>query len=290
MKKNIAIISLIFISLSCFAANPNSDVVEKHVRTFIKKGNEAYRAKDYTKAETYYREAISEDKNSSPAYFNLALTLLRKNGNPLKGNTAASAEEAGQKDDSSNPAALFGNVIALNNNERLVTSSYYNMGNIYFEAEKYAESIDQYKNVLRRDPDNIKARQNLRIAQLKLEEQKKNQQNQNQQQQQNQENKEQNQQDKNKDQQQQKQNQDKQNQDKNQDKQNKENQQQQKSDESQAQQKQNQGGTSSGKPAMSKENSEKILESARKQEEQTRKKVERRKGERMTRRTTDRPW
>lgn len=289
MKKNIAIISLIFISLSCFAASPNPDVVEKHVRTFIKKGNEAYRAKDYTKAETYYREAISEDKNSSPAYFNLALTLLRKNGNPLKGNTAASGEEAGQKDDSSNPAALFGNVIALNNNERLVTSSYYNMGNIYFEAEKYAESIDQYKNVLRRDPDNIKARQNLRIAQLKLEEQKKNQQNQNQNQQQNKENKEQNQQDKNKDQQQ-KQNQDKQNQDKNQEKQNKENQQQQKSDESQAPQKQNQEGTSSGKPAMSKENSEKILESARKQEEQTRKKVERRKGERMTRRTTDRPW
>lgn len=284
MKRNIAILLLIFVSLSCFAANPHPDVVEKHVRTFIKKGNEAYRAKDYTKAETYYREAISEDKNSSPSYFNLALTLLRKNGNPLKGNTADNAEGSVQNDDSSNPIALFSNVIALNNNDKLVTSSYYNMGNIYFEAEKYAESIDQYKNVLRRNPDNIKARQNLRIAQLKLEEQKQNQQ------QKNQENKEQNQQDKNKDQQQ-KQNQDKneQNKDKNQEKQDQD-QSQQKSDEKQSPQKQNQGGYSSGKPAMSKENSEKILESARKQEEQTRKKVERRKGERMTRRTTDRPW
>lgn len=278
---------------NAYAGSSDPDITAKHVRTYIKNGNEAYKAKDYAKAETYYLEAYQEDKNSSAALFNLALTMLRKNGNPLK--SASSASENGEnQNEMTDPVALFSSVISLNNNDQLVTSSYYNMGNIYFEAEKYAESIEHYKNVLRRDPDNMKARQNLRIAQLKLEEQQKN----NQQNKDNQDQNKDNNQNQNQDQQNQQQDkqnnenksdenkqQDKSNQDKQQNKDSQNNQ-----DRNNQPQNKNQGSSSAARPAISKENSDKILESARKQEEQTRKKVEKRRGEQTTRRTTDRPW
>lgn len=295
MKRLYSLLILIsLVSVNIFAAaDANSGVTAKHVRNFIKKGNEAYYAGDYAKAETFYRDAIQEDATSSAALFNLALTLTRKNGNPLK-NTAESkgtdkATEGNKSDAYSNPVSLFENVIALNRDENLVRDSYYNLGNLYYDAEDYAKAIENYKDVLRRDQNHVKARQNLRIAQLKLQEQQ-NQQNQNQQNQQNQD---------------QNQDQDKQDQQNQQDKNNQQNQndkkdqdkdkQQEKSDNSQNSQNQNknqnQGGTSSsGKQSMSKENSDKILESVRKQEEQTRKKVERKRSNQTTRRTTDRPW
>ena len=303
MKKIFSYLILLLIATAptaSLAADNNSGVTAKHVRNFVKKGNEAYNAGNYAQAETFYRDAIQEDPTSSAALFNLALTLTRKNGNPLKSSTTAQpAKEGEQKSDPkadaySNPVSLFENVIALNRDEKLVRYSYYNLGNIYFEAEDYAKAIECYKDVLRRDPDHIKSRQNLRIAQLKLQEQQNQNKDQNKDQNQNQnqdQNKDQNQ--NQQDQQDQKDKKDQQNQNdkKDQDK----DKQQEKSDNSQnpqnKNQNQNQGGTSSsGKQSMSKENSDKILESVRKQEEQTRKKVEKRKSNQTTRRMTDRPW
>ena len=301
MKKIFSYLILLMIATAptaSLAADNNSGITAKHVRNFVKKGNEAYNAGNYAQAETFYRDAIQEDPTSSAALFNLALTLTRKNGNPLKSATTAQpAKEGEQKSDPkadaySNPVSLFENVIALNRDEKLVRYSYYNLGNIYFEAEDYAKAIECYKDVLRRDPDHIKSRQNLRIAQLKLQEQQNQNKDQNKDQNQNQDqNKDQNQ--NQQDQQDQKDKKDQQNQNdkKDQDK----DKQQEKSDNSQnpqnKNQNQNQGGTSSsGKQSMSKENSDKILESVRKQEEQTRKKVEKRKSNQTTRRMTDRPW
>ena len=65
----------------------------------------------------------------------------------------------------------------------------YNLGNIAFNDEKYDVSIEMYKASLRVNPDNLKTRENLRLAQLKKQEQEQNQdqQNQDQQQQQQQE-------------------------------------------------------------------------------------------------------
>lgn len=262
------------------AAGTEPDIVAKHVRSFIKKGNEAYRSNDYAKAETYYRDALQEDKNSSVALFNLALTLLRKNGNPL----ANKEQEQGKQDKAlTDPVDMFNEVIALNRDENLVASAFYNLGNMYFDAGNYAESIQQYKNVLRLQPDHIKARQNLRVAQLKLEEQKQNQNQRNQQNQQNQDKKDN----------EQKQNENKNNPNPNKDKKEEEQKQQGQDNAKQNQQppqQKNDGSTSSGRPVMSKDNSDKILESVKKSEEQTRKKVEQRKANQTSRRTTDRPW
>ena len=77
----------------------------------------------------------------------------------------------------------------------LASKANYNLGNIEFNREKYAEAINFYKQALRIDPKDENARKNLRIAQLK-------QQNQNNDNKDNQDNKQDQQQDQNKDQQQ----------------------------------------------------------------------------------------
>ena len=60
--------------------------------------------------------------------------------------------------------------------------TYYNLGNMAFNDEQYDQSIECYKSALRIDPDNMDARENLRLAQLKKQEQEQNQDKQDQQQ------------------------------------------------------------------------------------------------------------
>lgn len=65
------------------------------------------------------------------------------------------------------------------------SKAYYNMGNAAFIQMDYGQAIDAYKNALRLNPSDDKARRNLRIAQLKKQnEDKQNQNKQNQQDQQ----------------------------------------------------------------------------------------------------------
>ena len=70
--------------------------------------------------------------------------------------------------------------------------AFYNLGNLYFIQENYAQAIEMYKDALRLNPEDNHARKNLRIAQLKKQDQDKNQnQNQNQDQEQQQQNQQQ---------------------------------------------------------------------------------------------------
>ncbi len=278
MKRYIVFIfSIILACSSVFAATSgkNPDVVAKHVRTFIKKGNEAYHSGQYDVAETYYKDALQEDPNSALAQFNLALALLRQQ---TAGNSAADTLRNMSKN-------YFQNVTGQKSDLSLVEKAYYNLGNIAFDEKDYATSIEMYKEVLRRNPDNIKARQNLRVAQIKLKDQQngqdKNDQNQDQ------KDNNQNNQDQNKDQKQDQQNQ--QNKDK-EDKQ-KQGQPNQPKQSPEKPKDKNENGGSAGRQEISKENADKILKAAAKQEEQTRKKVEKSQKEQSTgRRIIGNPW
>ncbi len=107
----------------------------------------------------------------------------------------------------------------------LAAKANYNLGNVCFNSEGYPQALDYYKQALRLNPDDAAAKRNLRITQLKM-------QNQNQDKDKNQDqNKDQNQ-DQNKDQNKdQNQNKDQdQNKDQNQDQQQNKNQQQQPQD------------------------------------------------------------
>lgn len=272
----------IFSSPEAGAVNP--EITAKHVRNYVAKGNEAYNKGDYPKAETFYKNALQEDPNSDIAMFNLAMSLIRQSKGQQPGQQAAEQNT----DKYSDPGELLKSVAGNTNNKLLASKAFYNLGNVAFARQDYATSIEMYKEALRGNPDDIKARQNLRVAQLKYRDQ---QQNQDQNKDQNKDQNQQNQQDqKNQNQQNQQQNQ--QNKDQNQDKQN----QQDKKDQNQQNQNQNNpqdkanGSPASAKPEMSKENAEKILESAAKQEEQTRKKVEQKMRDKTTQRVTGNPW
>lgn len=261
------------------SSQKDPDVVAKHVRNFIKKGNEAYRSGQYDVAETYYRDALQENPSSDIAQFNLALSLLRQSGDAQTSDTLRQMSKS-----------YLNTVAESSRDASLIEKSYYNLGNLSFGEKDYATSIEMYKEVLRRNPSNLKARQNLRVAQIKLKEQQNNQGQDNKDQQQNKD------QQKDKDQQQQQnQNQQNQNQQNQQekDKKNKEQAQpqQNKDNKQQPPKEKSENGGAGSRPEISKENADKILKAAAKQEEQTRKRVEKNQKEQSTnRRIIGNPW
>ena len=244
--------------------NEQTAITTKQERNLIREGNKLYNAKRFAEAEVAYRKALEALPSSEIAQFNLAASLLRQSGSsdPNNGNSpVATATQILQN-------------LASNGNDRMLSSkSFYNLGNLAFNSQDYGKSIEMYKSALRKNPDDDKARENLRLAQLKQKEQQNQEQNQNQNNQD--QNKEQNQdqnQDQNKDQ-----NQDKNNQDQNQN----QNQEQNKDQNKDKQQ----GGISDS-------NAEKILKAMENEEAATRKRVEaeKKKAQAARRKNITNPW
>ena len=249
------------------AAGDNST---RRERNYIVDGNNLYRQERFADAEVAYRKALELDAMNEIAQFNLAAALLRQGTA-----TGENEKQASQ---------ILGKLATDAEDISIAERAFYNLGNIAFNGQDYAKSIEMYKNALRRNPDNDKARENLRLAQKRLEEQQNQDQNQDQNKDQTQDtdqNKDQNQ-DQNKDQNQD-QNKD-QNQDENQN-QDKDQQQQQQPQNQQQQPQQRQSG-------ISKENAEKILKAMENEENATRPRVnaERNKSGAPTRRQVTNPW
>ena len=214
----------------------------KQERNLIKEGNKLFNEGNYAKALKLYNEALNETPNSEAAKFNRATALTKLSSEP-NDTLAKQASEIYK--------ALSQSAASKNIKEK----ASYNLGNQEFHRQNYQGSIDYYKEALRINPANEKTRQNLLVAQLKL------------QQQQNQ----QDQQDQQQDQQQQQQ---------------QEQQQQQQEQQEQQQQQPPQ------QPQEQKEmsgNAEQILQTMQNRENQTR---ENAKKEEMNaiRRSTDKPW
>lgn len=66
--------------------------------------------------------------------------------------------------------------------ETLAAKSRFNLGNVFFQAEEYEQAIEEYKEVLRQNPDDEDAKHNLELALRQLEEQQQQEQEQQQQQ------------------------------------------------------------------------------------------------------------
>lgn len=242
MKRKLLIFALSVVLPVC--AFCQQDYSTKKERNYIREGNELFKEKRYAEAEAAFKKALQENGNSPIAKFNLATTYLKQvNLNDTTQNGLLSETQQLLKE------------TALIADPKLASKAYYDLGNIFYNQKNYAQSIEMYKNALRRNPDDDQARQNLRLAQKQLQ----NQQNQ----QQNQDNKQDN-----KDQQ-------KQNQDQNKEK-NKNGQDQQKPDNQQ--QKQPQQPPKNG---MSKENAEQILQTMQNEEKNTQDKVNKAKMQQM---------
>lgn len=251
---NIFAIMLIF-PISLWAANESNTSTKKE-RNYIRQGNEQYTENHYRDAEVLYKKAIELNPTSEIAQFNLASSLLKQSG-------------SSQADSPNNPIvqadSIFKNLAQNAVNKKVAENSYYNLGNISFDKQDYAQSIEMYKSALRINPENDDARENLRLAQLKKQEQEQN--------------KDKNK-DKNKDNQQQKDKDNKQNKDQDKDnqdqnRQDKQDQNKDKQDQSQNQQ-QNQPQQKQNKQqsqGISDANAEKILKTMENEENVTRRKV-----------------
>ena len=245
-------------------SDKQADTSLKEERNLIRKGNKLFESKRYGEAEVEYKKALQVNPMSEIGNYNLAAALLQQGG----------GVKANDKDDKNNPInqaqAILSNLVRTSSDRRLVGNAYYNLGNIDFSREQYQQAIDNYKNCLRRNPDDDKARQNLRLAQKKLQEQQNQDKNQDQQQQQ----------------QQQQQHQQQQNQDKNKEKnQNQQNQQSEQQKSNDKNEQKNQGG-------MSQENIDQILKTMQNQENAVQQKVnaQKAKEQRASGRRTGNQW
>ena len=166
MRRFITIILCLFAITSIHALDMNA----RQERKSIVRGNEAYRAKDYQKALTYYNEALKINPSNLTALFNKALATTQiANGLPAdKAQDKARMLEQASKD--------FESVAKhTSDNPSLAARANYNRGNLSFSDKKYEDAIQYYKNALRLNPKDDKARRNLRIAQQNLPKQQQNQ-------------------------------------------------------------------------------------------------------------------
>ena len=145
----------------------SSIILAQDDKAIIKKGNDAYVQKDFTKASQAYTDALNKNPLNPVAQYNLGNALYKSD----KKDEAVTAYDKA--------ARRFSVPVEISN-------AYYNKGVVLHNDKKLAECITAYKNSLKIDPDNEDARQNLQraLVQQRQEQQKKEQKKQDQQQQQ----------------------------------------------------------------------------------------------------------
>ena len=269
MNKIIYIIACLFVSLTALAAGNELDFSEKKkVRNYIKSGNVEYENKNYNKAIEYYNRALEIDPENPYTLYNYANAVVAKSSQPVADENKAQLDSL-LKQAIGTYQALYDD---KNVPENLREKSAYNQGNYFFRQEDYKNSITAYRNALRINPDNDKARENLYLALRKMKDDNGGGGSDDQQQNQ----------DRNEDQNQQNENQ---NQDQNNQDQNQNNQQQQQPLQQQPNEvnKENQ--------SLSRENAERALKAAEVKEKQTREKLDKKdKKVNAAVRASDKPW
>jgi tetratricopeptide (TPR) repeat protein len=120
----------------------------------IKKGNEAYKKKDYETAIKKYSEVIQKDAKNAVAQNNLGSALYKSD----------------KKEAATNAFDVAANT-SVKPNEK--SNALYNKGVTLQNDKKLAESITAYKEALKLNPANVDARHNLQIALKKQQQQKK---------------------------------------------------------------------------------------------------------------------
>jgi len=226
-------------SPASFAADRSGET--KAERNLIKEGNALFGEGKFHEALERYERALTLNAESTVALYNKAVTLVQLASDDNKGT---------EKDPRVAAAQIFQDIARADQSADLVAKSFYNLGNMAFNDEKYDLAIEMYKGSLRKIPENRKARQNLLLAMQKKQEQEQNQ-NQQQDQQQQQEQQQQQQQ-----------------------------QEQQQQDQQQEQQQEQQ---------MT-QNAEQILQTMQNKENATRRKVNQREARPGGRPQTDKPW
>lgn len=212
-------------------------------RKVIRQGIRAYEEGQFSEAEVQFRKAGDLNSGSFEAAFNTGTALY---GQEKYEETAKQYQQLAEQ--SARPEDMAG--------------VWHNLGNSLLEGQKYAESIEAYKNSLRLDPQDMDTKYNLAYARKKLKEQEQQQQDQNQDQQ--------DQQDQNQDQQ------DQQNQDQ-QEQENQDQDQQEQQEQDQQPQDQEQQEQQPRPQQISKEDAQRMLAAIQQQEKDVKEKVDKKK-------------
>lgn len=146
----------------------------KTERNSIRRGNKFFKEDKFYEALEAYDDALKENGSSIRGRYNKAVTLLQLQNEDNKGTSADPRVQA---------AGIFNELLsdAKQFDKDIAELSYYNLGNMAFNDAQYDQSIECYKSALRINPDNMEARENLRLAQLKKQEQEQGKDNQDQQ-------------------------------------------------------------------------------------------------------------
>ncbi len=162
------------VALFCVVAFPgqvSADNAEstKKERNAITAGNKLYNDGRYRAAIGKYEEALRENPNSAVGRYNLGLSQIRVGTNPSD-TTQAAKDIAAKGCQTLEQIAKMGSM-----KPRLAAMANYNLGNVAFNSEDYSKALGYYKQALRLNPNDDKARRNLRITQLKIQDQDNNQ-------------------------------------------------------------------------------------------------------------------
>lgn len=212
MTKYVKAVLLIFAVAFSFMASAQS---VRQERRLITDGNKLYLERKFKDAAAKYKEALNINGASAVAKYNLGMAEIKQVVNTKDTTERTSRLITDAVKNLSEVAQM------AKEKPGLAAKANYNLGNLEFNRENYGEAIKYYKQSLRIDPKDEKAKKNLRIAQLKQQNQDKNKDNKDQ----NKDQQDQQNQDKDKDKDQ---NKDQQNQNQNQDQQDKKDQQQDK--------------------------------------------------------------
>ncbi|MBW6497711.1 MAG: tetratricopeptide repeat protein [Bacteroidales bacterium] len=127
-------------------------MVQAQERRNLRQGNKLYQDEKFNDAEIRYRQSLEENPQNIKGMFNLGNALYRQ----------------GRFDEA---AEIFGGLSQFAPGEREKAFAYHNLGNTHIQSQKYAESVDAYKNALRINPDDEQTRHNLAYAMRLLQEQ-----------------------------------------------------------------------------------------------------------------------
>jgi len=142
MKKLVYILLLLFPTL-LFAQSEAK---------LIRHGNKDFKSKDFKAAEINYRKSLEKNNKSLKGEFNLGDALY-------------------ELEDYENAAKVFQDLGKKEIAPEQLAEVFHNLGNTFLETKKYQESIEAYKNALRRNPSDLDTKYNLEYARQKLAEQ-----------------------------------------------------------------------------------------------------------------------
>ncbi len=176
MKNNI-IIPLIITTVAstlmcllpgCGKKDKYTPVIEnKEERQLIKDGNKLFEEGNYRDAEIKYKKATHKNPNSATAYYNQAVALIKQ--------FKSTDNDSVKKEMMDSAFNYLQRVPGLTKDSTLIAMAYHNLGNLNYESGDFNEAITTYKLSLRHNPGDDDTRYNLRMAQLKLQEQQKQQ-------------------------------------------------------------------------------------------------------------------